>query len=227
MGPQHPGKVGNSPQTATQGYLLIVFCAVTPETTDAMASMALGSCGLQPLTDGRRLPILSKSGKIMLEKFGEKDMTKGDTVLHLARDRMLEQSSARNRLTTKASIAFSALAILATAKLPDITMGWLACGLLLVMYTCIVVSAGFFLRMLAVQSYGSTPLPHYSASTHKKKTSEQLKFDAAADIDEAFKRNVQNVNRMSSAFSRGIKFLMGALFFRMAMQYIDYADITF
>ena len=154
-------------------------------------------------------------------------MTKGDTVLHLARDRMQEQSNARNRLTTKASIAFSALAILATAKLPDIPMGWLACGLLLVLYTCIVVSACFFLRMLGVQSYGPTPLPHYSASTRRKKTSEQLKFDAAAGIDEAFQGNVQNVNRISSAFSGGIKFLMGALLFRMVMQYIDYADITF
>ena len=155
-------------------------------------------------------------------------MSKGDTLLSLARDRMQDLSNSRNRLTTKASIAFSALGILAAAKLPEsMPMGSLVYASLIGMYTCIFFSAFFIFHSLNTNSYSPTPLPLFLTFRHKKAENENLKLVATIRINNAFRRNAKTGRRLAKSFSRGLKFLMGALFFRMVIHGIDFAKITF
>ena len=161
-------------------------------------------------------------------------MNKGDIVLELARDRMKEQSNARSRLTTKASIALSALGILATAKLPNTPMGSLA-GVPLVcvynvsligMYICILSSAWYFFKTLGIQSYQVTPAPNCLARRHKDKSEDEMKGYATKKINRAFKYNRLKVHRMAESFSHGIKYLIGVLLFRSAIQLIGHLAVT-
>ena len=153
-------------------------------------------------------------------------MAKSDTVLSLARDRMQEQSNARNRLTTKTSIAFSALGILATIKLPDLPMGLWAYGSLFGLYTCTLGSAYFFFKTLNVKSYRLTPVPYFWASRYQKMDDEELNLHTSRRMGRAFRHNRTNVNSMAKSFSIGFIFLMGVLLFRAIIQFIDYVTVA-
>ena len=168
------------------------------------------------------------------EKFGEKKLDRGDIALELARDRMQEQSNARNRLTTKASIGLSALGILATAKLPDTPMGSLA-GVPLVcvyyvsligMYICILLSAWYFFKTLGIQSYKVTPVTNCVARRHKDKSDDDMKRHATKKINRAFNYNRKRVNHMAESFSHGIKYLICVLFFRSVIQLTGHLAVT-
>ena len=153
-------------------------------------------------------------------------MTRGDMLLTLARDRLQEQIGARDRMTTKASIAFSALGVLATVALPEKLMGHLAYGSLFGMYICTLISAFFLFRTLSVKSYSLTPVLNNLEYTQTKPTDEELKFIIGGEINQSFDDNTKNMSKMSKSFSYGFTMFFAALVFRMIIELIPYLGIT-
>ena len=153
-------------------------------------------------------------------------MTKADTLLELARERMRDYWSAINLLTTQASITLGALGLVMVADVPNLPQGHPANVLPFLMYASAAVCAFATSLAFVLRNYPEGADLRRTSLNLKNYKHDEVKWWIAEQAIEACKQSSENLIRTAIAVSIGMRSLAVVLFLYISMKIIAYAYIT-